>query len=153
TTTTNGSVTADFQLELGATVTGRLTDPDGKPVPDVWIVTDTWNESRMFHRERHTDADGKFEFAHMPTTPVKTDVLKQGYVSKRNQEFVGGQHYDITLAPVVDRAVHVKLSDTGESPKTLAMQLGYQWPGQAEVSWQDMRYERAAKYNPSDGWV
>jgi protocatechuate 3,4-dioxygenase beta subunit len=152
-TTAGSSVAADFQLEVGATVSGRVTDADGKPVPEVHLVTDTWNDARMFHRERQTDADGKFEFAHMPATPVRTDLLKQGYVSKRDQQFVGGQHYDITLAPVVDRAILVKLSDTGKSPQTLAMQLGYQWPGQAEVSWQDMRFERAAKYDSSDGRV
>jgi protocatechuate 3,4-dioxygenase beta subunit/thiol-disulfide isomerase/thioredoxin len=152
-TTAGGSVAADFQLEAGATVSGRVTDPDGKPVRDVRLITDTWNDARMFHRERQTDADGKFEFAHMPTTPVRTDLLKQGYVSKRDQQFVGGEHYDITLLPVVDRAILVKLSDTGQSPQKLAMQLGYQWPGQADVSWQDTRYERAAKYDASDGRV
>ena len=152
-TTANGPATADFQLELGATVTGRVTDPDGKPIPGARIVTDTWNNARMFHRERQTDADGKFEIDHMPTTPVGSDVIKQGYVNARGNEFVGGQHYDIKLAPVVDQSIRVKLADTGKPPEKLVLQVGYQFPGQAEVSWQDSRYDRAGKYDPTDGCI
>ncbi len=154
TTSLSHAATADFELEPGLPVTGRVTDPAGKPLKGVWIVTDTWNNARMFERELHTGADGTFRFEHMPTTPVETDIMKQGYVSQRNKPLVGGEHYDVTLQPVVEHVVRVRLSDTGDVPREIAIQKGYQWPGNDRISWRDVeQYDNDAKYDPSDGTV
>ena len=125
----------DFQLEPGKPVTGRLTDPKGKPVDDVWIITDTWEGVRMFRREAHSDTDGRFALTHMPSTPVEIHLIKRGYVSARDLMAVGGQHYDVTFTPIVKHTVTLRLADTKKPPQKVEIHKGYQFPGREQISW------------------
>jgi thiol-disulfide isomerase/thioredoxin/5-hydroxyisourate hydrolase-like protein (transthyretin family) len=148
------AATADFQLEPGADVTGRVVDASGNPVADVWVITDMWNGARMFRRELHTGADGTYRLPHMPLTPTKTEFLKQGYVNVRGKELLGGQSCNVVLAPVANHVIRVKLSDSDQPPKEVTLQQGYKWQGREEISWQDsQRYDRSIKYDPLAGVV
>lgn len=129
-----------FQLEPGQPVTGRIVDPQGSPIDDVWLVTDTWDGVRMFRRETRSDKDGRFTLAHMPATPAEVHVLKRDYVSKRDLMAVGGEHYDITLKPVVRHSVHLRLSDSDKPPAKVEVFEGYQPPGNDRVSWNRRSY-------------
>ena len=143
-------VEVDFQLEVGKPVTGRVTDPRDKPIPGVWIITDTWEGMRVFRREAHTDAEGRFTLAHMPSTPVEMDILKKGYVSKRNQVVVGGEHHELTLKPVVKHTVRLRLADTKKPPAKVEIHAGYLFPGRDQVHW-DRRSYLDRNYNTETG--
>jgi thiol-disulfide isomerase/thioredoxin/protocatechuate 3,4-dioxygenase beta subunit len=133
-------VEVDFQLEPGKPVTGRVTDPKGKPIKKVWIITDTWEGVRMFRRETWTDADGRFTLAHMPSTPVETNILGSGYVNVRDLMTVGGEHYDLTLKPVVKHSVSLRLSDTKRPPEKIEVHVGYLFAGRDQISWDRRSY-------------
>jgi thiol-disulfide isomerase/thioredoxin/protocatechuate 3,4-dioxygenase beta subunit len=144
---------ADFALEPGKPITGRITEPDGKPVVGATLAVDTWNNARMLDRRVTTNSNGEFRFENMPTTPAEVHIFKRDYVSKRDLQAVGGEHYDITLSPVVEHKVRVRLADRKASPDAVAIQKGYQWQGRSEVSWQDESYSNEAKYDPVAGVV
>ena len=144
----------DFVLEPGNPITGRVTDPDGNPVAGVTLVVDTWNNARMLDRRVATNPNGEFRFENMPATPAEIHIIKQNYVSKRDLQAVGGEHYDITLLPVVEHTVRVRLADRDEPPAEITLQKGYQWQGRDDIHWSDVEsYDNDAKYDPAAGLV
>jgi 5-hydroxyisourate hydrolase-like protein (transthyretin family)/thiol-disulfide isomerase/thioredoxin len=143
--------TADFALVTGKPISGRVVDPEGKPVAGVTAAIDTINGARMLDRRVDTNANGEFRYENMPDTPVKIDMFKQGWVSKRDFESKGGEHAEITLYPVVEHIVRIRDADTDKPPKDLTSQIGYQWSGREEISWQEEDYSDNSEYDPSSG--
>lgn len=128
------TIEANFELEAGSDATGQVTDEDGKPIQDVWIVTDTWQGIRMFEREAHTDAEGKFTLAHMPSSPASVDIMKKNYISVRGFNMAGGVNHKIVLRPAFSLTVDIRLSDTGEIPETITIDQGHQWDSR-QITW------------------
>lgn len=149
--TSDGALSVDFELATGEAIRGRVVDPEGNPVPGVTLAIDTINGARMLNRRINTDANGEFRYENMPDTPVKIDMFKRGWVSKRDYESRGGEHTEITLYPVVTHTARVRLADTGEAPQQLDAQIGYQWQGRDEISWQEEDYNDNFKYDASAG--
>src|SRR5690606_2724295 len=117
---------------------------------DVWLVTDTWKGVRMFRREAHTDADGRFTLAHMPEPHTEVHVLKRDYVSRRDLRAVPGETYEITLSPVVEHRVRVRLADNDDPIAELVVQRGYLWSGRDQINWEGRSsYDR--NYDKSTG--
>jgi len=144
------AVEVDFQIGEGRPVTGKVVDPEGNPIGNVWLITDTWNGARMFRRETHSAADGTFKLTHMPGSPAEVNVLKSGYVSKRDLMAKAGEHYDITLAPVVEHRIRIRLADRDEPLPDLEIQRGYLWSGREEISW-DKRSTDSRNYDAKTG--
>jgi thiol-disulfide isomerase/thioredoxin/protocatechuate 3,4-dioxygenase beta subunit len=151
--TLDKAATADFVLEPGKPITGRITEPEGKPVVGATLAVDTWNNARMLDRRVTTNSNGEFRFENMPATPAEIHIFKRDYVSKRDLQAVGGERYDITLSPVVEHTIRVRLADRQASPGEVTIQKGYQWQGRTEVSWQDESYNNEATYDPVAGVV
>ncbi|MEM6363058.1 MAG: carboxypeptidase-like regulatory domain-containing protein, partial [Planctomycetota bacterium] len=145
------SVTSDFQMLAGKSVQGRVVDPQGAPVANAWIVTDTWNGYRMFRRETRTDADGRYELPHMPDSEVETDFLKRDYISVRNQKLVAGQTHDVILRPVLEHIITLRAKGRQTPISDIEVQKGYQWTGRDEISWVRRDYERDANYDSVRG--
>lgn len=140
----------NFELESGAPLTGRVVDSVGNPVADVWLVTDTWNGARMFRRETRSEADGRFRLEHMPATPVEVHVIKKDFVSKRDLIVTGGEQVDVTLSPVIEHTIRVRLADSEGPPEDVKVQRGFKWSGRQEISWQDY-WQREQEYDKSTG--
>jgi thiol-disulfide isomerase/thioredoxin len=141
----------NFELSPGEAATGRVTDPQGKPIADVWLVTDTWSGARMFRRETRTAADGSFLLEHMPATPAEVHVLKKDYVSKRDLMLKGGDHVDVILPPVIEHTVRIRLAARDEPVPDLQIQKGYRWTGREEINWQSGSYEGERYYDKATG--
>ena len=141
----------DFEIDPGKDISGRITDENGEPLNDVWLITDTWEGQRMFRREARTDEDGKFTLSHMPDTPAIVHIMKQGYISNRDASMVGGENYDISLKTAFSITAEVLLSDTGKSPKELSVDRAYVWAGSSRISWnQDYR---SRNWDPKKGSI
>lgn len=125
----------EFQLEKGRDVTGKVTDPSGKPVEKAWIVTDTWNGVRMFRRETHSDKDGNYKLRQMPATPTIVHVILKGHVSIRDVRVVGGDERNITLRPVTPYLIRLRLPDTDRVPEKPTVQEGHLYDGRTEFQW------------------
>jgi thiol-disulfide isomerase/thioredoxin len=141
----------NFEIEDGQPVTGRIVDQNGKPVEKVWIITDTWNGARMFRRETYTNGDGWFTLHHMPATAVKTNALKNGYVSQRELMVKGGDHVEVTLPAVIEHTVRVRLADRDDAVPDLQIQKGYLWTGREQISWTNREWEIDRYYDKSTG--
>ncbi len=149
-TTVDKPTEVNFELKPGKLVTGKVTDPAGKPVADVTLVTDTWNGARMFERRTKTGADGVYKLWHMPDTPAEVHVLKSGYVSIRDLMVVGGETRDLTLKPILEHKVTLRTEDTNQPPGEIEIHTGYLFPGRDTISWDRRSYE-SRNYNAKTG--
>lgn len=122
-----GQTEADFEIEPGKDVTGRIVDPEGKPILDVQVGVNSWQGKRIFHRNARTDAEGKFTLAHMPSSPVSVDIYRKQYISNRHFQMIAGEHYDLVLKPAFPFNVEVRLADTGAIPEKVSIDCGDQW--------------------------
>ncbi len=138
------AVEANFELERGADVTGRVVDPAGRPLAGVWLVTDTWNGARMFPRETRTDTNGEFRLPHMPATPVSVDVLKKDYISQRDVLMTGGGHYELVLQPSVAHTVRVRLKDSDRVPSDVQIAVGYIFESGGRTNWESRSLSEAS---------
>ena len=136
------SARANFRLETGESVTGRVVDAKGRPIEGAWLITDEWNGIRMFAREAHTDSSGEFELVHMPGPKVSVDVLKKEHVALRDLEVKPGDHHEITLSRVIKHTVSVRLADKDQPPRKLDIQRGYRWKAQeaGDMTWQSVSF-------------
>jgi len=141
----------DFQLLEGTPVTGRVVDHEGKPLSNVWLVTDTWNEYRVFNRETRTNANGEFTLPHMPSSPAEVDILKQGYISIRNHVFRGGDSSMIQMKPQVDYTFRITDASNGGVIPGLSISIGRLWSGNPQYHWSTSEWETSRYYNSSTG--
>lgn len=141
----------NFQITEGKPVTGRITDPDGNPLSGVWLVTDTWNNARMFRREDRTDNDGVFTLAAMPESPAEVHILKQGFISNRQTLMKGGDKVNVTLRPVITHTITVRDAESGEVVPGLQIAKGYLWTGNPNYHWSTSEWETTRNYNKLTG--
>lgn len=142
---------ADFSLAAGKPVTGTITDPNGKPVAGVWLVTDTWNSVRMFRREDRTNGKGEFTLAHMPASYTEVHVLKSGYISHRDFKVRGGETFELTMKPVITHTITVRDAAKGKIVPKLQIAKGYLWQGNTTWSWRTNEYETTRYYDKLKG--
>jgi len=69
------------RLEPGGTLTGRVFDPAGEPLPDVTVIAgrqqDSWNWHTAPLQARHrTRADGRYELTALPAGPLLLRVMR-----------------------------------------------------------------------------
>lgn len=74
-TSPNGAPAAPASKSLG-TLTGRVLDPDGEPLPDVEVVVRGRGGLRQFSQNTKTDDDGNFKFTGLPAQQYR--LLCQG---------------------------------------------------------------------------
>ena len=78
------------KLTSGKTLTIKVVDPEGNPVPGARIPVEEWRGHRSLMTEKsrsRTDSNGVFQWKHAPEDVVKCDVLVQGYLVHRGVEF------------------------------------------------------------------
>ena len=151
-TTSFGTETrADFTLNEGKPVTGTITDPDGKPLAGVWLVTDTWNGARMFQREDRTDGKGRFTLPHMPDSAAEVDILKSGFISNRNFRMRGGDTFELIMHPAITHTITVRDAASGKIVPQLQIAKGYLWEGNRDWSWRSDEWETTRYYDRLKG--
>jgi protocatechuate 3,4-dioxygenase beta subunit/peroxiredoxin len=95
-----------IRLAQSTPLTGRVVDPDGKPIPNAWIYPDTWRGVRSLDERIHADRNGKFIWKDPPADEVLCDVEAPNNAFLRSQNVpmtAGGQEIVVTL----QRALHV----------------------------------------------
>lgn len=144
-------VKVDFSLNVGKPVTGRITDPNGKPLSGVRLITDTWNGARMFEREDRTNGLGEFTLTHMPDSPAEVHVLKSGFISNRDFNVRGGDNIDLIMKPVITHTITVRDAAKGKIVPQLQISKGYLFDGNSSWSWRSDDYETTRFYDRLTG--
>ena len=108
----------NVELTRGKTLTIKVVDTEGNPVPKAWIPVDTWRGHRSLANAKlpsRTDKDGVFQWKHAPEDVVKCEVLVRGYLDHRGVEFTAREEpYIVKLVrPLVIKGSVVD-AETGE---------------------------------------
>lgn len=140
-------------LKPGHAVELTVTDPSGQPVPDAWVMPDSWLEnegaapprnryrtladiSRATHDagdlryDKRTDADGVFRWTWAPQEPVLFSVIKPGWISERDVVLSAAEpRQTLTLYPEVVVTGRVTDRETGEPIPTFTVDHARGQPG------------------------
>ena len=126
----------DFVLEKGHVGRGRVVDKEGNPLSGVRVVADTWRGCRTLSWRGNTDADGRFQWDSAPAEEVAYDVLKEGYMSSRQQKVTPGDtEAVITLNRPLKIAGTVVYAENGQPVPSFQVLRGIDWGGGGEVYW------------------
>jgi protocatechuate 3,4-dioxygenase beta subunit len=87
--------TATIVMHRGTTVTGTVTDPDGKPVQDAVVIRGDRPYWEQGSQEVRTDEQGVYRFPPLPPGPVHVTVVAPGWMPDRIKVEIGS-----SLAPV-----------------------------------------------------
>jgi protocatechuate 3,4-dioxygenase beta subunit len=106
--------TNEIALEPARTLSGRVLDEAGQPVPDATvIVEDPGGYAAFDGRQVATSDDGRFEID-VGSKPVKLTVLKRGLRSVRDRSAQADHDAEIRLRPVLLIEGAVVDAETGE---------------------------------------
>ncbi len=141
----------DLELEPGHSIRVRVTDPDGQPIPSVWIAPDSWRGHRTVSGgggvmpRFMTDSSGIWESDSMPADEIEFAIFKQGHVSVRNQKLIAqaDEHVIVMPNPLVVQGKVVD-SETGKAIEKFNIVQGIRW----NESNQNLHWER---YNVQSG--
>ena len=109
----------EVKLHRGKTLTIKVVDSEGNPVPKAWIPVDTWREHRSLASAKlpsRTDKNGVFVWKNAPEDVVECEVLVRGYLDHRNVKFTAREEpYIIKMVrPLIIKGT-VKDAATGKS--------------------------------------
>ena len=125
-----------FRLYPGHTITGRVIDPNGDPVPDVTISADTWREASSLTWETKTDSNGVFVWNSAPADEVTININKRRYIIIKNYTVKPSEkEYVITLLP--ELVIHGKVFDanSGEPVNNFSFYPGVEGTSGQDISW------------------
>jgi protocatechuate 3,4-dioxygenase beta subunit len=91
---TRNNPKADFQLKPGKKLRIKFIDDNSKPIPDVYVLIDSWRNCKSLYTHRHpnvldakipdkADKNGIYEWAWAPGDSVFYNFGKQGYREAR----------------------------------------------------------------------
>lgn len=106
---------ATLTLEAGVVVTGRVTDPDGKPVKDAIVIHGEDPYGTTARMDFLTDADGRFRLPALAPHGTTLTVIAPGWAPQERALDVrpGLAPQDISLAPGKTIRLHV-LDEAGK---------------------------------------
>jgi hypothetical protein len=115
-------------LSPGNKLTGRVTDPEGKPLDDAWVIPDHWRGVRPFGCVRlKTGADGCFVWEDAPADEVIFDLLRAGYLPLRGVPLHSGKDQVLAMKPPVSVTGTVVDAETGTPIPAFEIQPGVSW--------------------------
>lgn len=125
-----------FRLEPGHTITGRVIDPNGKPVPDVTLSADTWRLYRSLTWETKTDANGVFVWNDAPADEVMININKRRYIIILDYMIKPSEkEYVITLMPELVIQGTVVDANSGEPVNNFSFYPGVEGGAGQDISW------------------
>ena len=121
----------DFLLEPGHNIRVRVTDPEGKPIPGVWIAPESWLGHRGVSGNMPrftTDSSGIWESDSLPADEIEYSILKQGHMSVRSQKLIAqaDEHIIVMPNPLVVQG-RVIDSETGKAIEKFDVVRGIRW--------------------------
>ena len=151
----------EFQLGLGRTIRGRITDMADKPLADVAVAVKEWRGFHPLDWRAQTDNDGRFTWKNAPTDGVVLSARKSGYVDGVFNTGSGdaGKASEVTIRmAAVDPAkvppettnlrVHGSVVDAETGRPIPRFEV---IPGMLFETWTNVHWERERKKTCADG--
>ena len=115
-----------FNLEPGYIIAGVVVDRNDKPIAESTIVADTWRGHRSIQWSQDTDAQGRFAWVDAPKDEVQFDILKSGFMRKRNYPMSSSsEEYHLVLHRPMKITGHVVDASTGEPIQEYTLMHGF----------------------------
>lgn len=131
-----GAPRVNFALVPGKTTTIRIVDSEGRPLPNVRVVADTWQRFRTLWWDGRTDQNGEVVWSDAPDEPVEYHILLGGYVARRNDQLAPREEPHVIE---LQREVSVTgiVTDTNKQKvPEFKVTLGYRRPGSDRTIWE-----------------
>jgi RNA polymerase sigma factor (sigma-70 family) len=125
--------TATLKLKAGVIVTGRVTDPAGKPVKDAVVIHGYDHYAFATTRKFAADAEGRYRLPALPPGPTPLTVLARGWAPQmRVVELKDGlPAQDFRLAP--GKPVRLRFADAAGEPVPKATVTLKEWKGSRAI--------------------
>ena len=125
-----------LRLEPARTLSGRVVDRAGKPIPSAQIRVKSWRGSESLDQDLKVDENGRFAWNEAPPDEVKIDVQASGYSSKKDLPLEAGHPHEITLTPSTLVKGTVLDAKTGQPIPHFSLVLGAVWNHGDRFLWQ-----------------
>ena len=125
-----------LRLQPAHTLSGRVVDRAGKPVPRAYVRVTSWRGKQSLQQELKTDQDGRFAWNEAPGDEVRISVSAEGYASKDDLPLLPGQPHDIVLTPPTTITGTVVDAGTGQPLPQFTLMLGTVWTSGGRLIWQ-----------------
>ena len=125
-----------LRLERARTLSGRVVDRAGKPIPSAQIRIKSWRGSESLDQYLKVDENGRFAWNEAPPDEVKIDVQASGYSAKNDLPLKAGHPHEITLTPSTMVKGTVLDGKTGQPIPHFSLVLGSVWDPGDHFRWQ-----------------
>ncbi len=125
-------------IKLGRprSISGRITDSDGKAIPDAFVNIDTWRGSRALGVFLKSDSLGRFRWDDAPPDEFSINVSRRGFTTISRRRVAPEEH---SLSLNLSRSLRIsgQISDieTGESIESAVVEVGLADSPSGAVSW------------------
>ena len=118
------------KLNPGKTLTIKVVDPEGNPIPNAWIPVDTWRQHRSLADAKlpsRTDKNGVFVWKNAPEDEIQCEILVKGYLDHRGEKFIAREEpYVIKkVRPLIVSGTVVDASDGRPIKKFKIIPVGH----------------------------
>lgn len=105
----------NFQLKPGHTYSGRVTQPDGKPVGGAYVRVAQWNGMSHLDEITNTDPEGYYRLNSLPESGLVFNVHRVGYITSSGLKAADDpKQNNFILKPIVAVRGTVVDATTGE---------------------------------------
>lgn len=125
--------TATLTLKRGVIVSGRVTEPEGKPIKDAIVIHGDDPYSGRWTSKFPTDADGRFRLPALPPQQTTLTVMAAGFapqLRKLNLQ-TGLPPQDFQMLP--GKAFRLRVVDAGGHPVPKASVYIMEWKGSKSI--------------------
>ncbi|HEY1683946.1 MAG TPA: carboxypeptidase-like regulatory domain-containing protein [Tepidisphaeraceae bacterium] len=127
---------AVVHLSAGTTLRLHVVDSSGKPLPEVQITLDQWNNANYVDYTLNTDANGDATWAGAPADEVTMSFTKRRFGSIIGKLITATtQPIQITLGPKTKVTATVVDAATGQPVANFDVRPGIKWQNNDQVYW------------------
>jgi RNA polymerase sigma factor (sigma-70 family) len=127
--------TAVVTLKRGVVVTGRVTDPDGKPIKDAIVIHGDDPYSSHEPCKFPTDADGRFRLPALPPRQTTLTVVAPGYAPQLRKLNLQSQATAQDFRMGRGKPARLRVVDAAGQPVPNASALLEAWRGSESIRW------------------
>lgn len=140
----------EVHLAAGKPMTIHVVDQSGKPIPNVNIAVDQWQNITFLDYTMHTNTNGDAVWPGAPSDEVQVNITKRGMGSVRDKPLTATtQPIVVTLGPRTQVSGTVTDAATGEPIKDFKTTIGIVWRNSQDVYW--MTEQNGPEYGPKEG--
>lgn len=133
---TESTQPVNFELKPGQLLRGKVVDMNGQPLAGVIVASDTWQGLRTLDNRMTTDEKGQFTWDGAPADGVQYDILKDGYMARRNFVLKAeAKEHVITLQPELQITGKVTDAATGQPIPDFVIRHGYRFANSQQTHW------------------